>query len=162
MIAVDAPDGGDVVGSSVTDRAEAVASASVLSPVDLPDSKNRAQVTKIVAEIKEGIAGESRYSRLTKGGDEESLVISWYPITIRELKPIAPNDFTRGIYVQNTLLYSLLFGRTEASFYSAFEAIEDEILRQLRLISIVYLCVVAFISLLCILVTGKAMVHSSH
>jgi hypothetical protein len=147
----------DTVVSSAQARGDPpVSSISIFAPFDVPDEDNKSKLSSILTRVKSGKNTlEERFTRKSDDGEEEAVFVASFPIILREMTPVAPDDFTRGTRVDNSLLYVLIFGISEENLRAAFNSIDDVIVHQLRMISIAYLSVVGFVTLCCIFLTGK-------
>ena len=85
-------------------------------PCDYDDSSSenlRHFEDQVLSEMKNGSSLDTTFRRriLLEDGScdtaEEELFISYQPVIIRELNPIKPNDFARGVQVSDTLMASL-------------------------------------------------------
>ena len=147
----------DTVASSAQGRGEpAVSSFSVLAPFDVPDNDNKRKLSSFISRAKSGEKiQEEQFTRYKENGQTEDFLVTSFPITLRELTPVAPDDFTRGARATDTVLYALVVGISRDSLNNSFQTIDGLIVDQLRTISIAYLCIAGIVTLGCLVMTGK-------
>jgi hypothetical protein len=122
---------------------------------DPQNSTNRKVFSKVVEDMSNGVSGKASALRMAEDGTEEKIWYVYQPIKIRELKPVKPDDFTRGAEASEDLLYSMIVGRKDENFYSEFNYVEGEIREDLSEISIVYLISTGIVTLICVIVTAR-------
>eukprot|EP00529_Nitzschia_sp_RCC80_P002698 CAMPEP_0113449536 /NCGR_PEP_ID=MMETSP0014_2-20120614/5351_1 /TAXON_ID=2857 /ORGANISM="Nitzschia sp." /LENGTH=1855 /DNA_ID=CAMNT_0000340819 /DNA_START=9 /DNA_END=5576 /DNA_ORIENTATION=- /assembly_acc=CAM_ASM_000159 len=147
----------DTVASSAQGRGEpAVSSFSVLAPFDVPDDENKGRLSSIISRAKSGKKiEEERFTRNTANGETEEFLVTSFPIILRELTPVAPDDFTRGARAIDTTLYALVVGISRDNLNFSFKTIDGVIVDELRTISIAYLCIAGIITLGCLCMTAR-------
>ena len=127
----------------------------VFFPYDPRNSTNRKAFTKVVENMSKGASGKGSTFRMAEDGTEEKIWYVYHPINIRELEPVMPDDFTRGVEASEDLLYSMIVGRKDNTFYSEFNDVEGEIKEDLSKISIIYLISTSIVTLICVIVTAR-------
>ena len=156
VISADAPEIDTVASSSQARGDRAVSSFSVLAPFDVPDDDNKEKLSSIISRAKSGEKiQEEQFTRYMANGKTEDFLVTSFPIILRELTPVAPDDFTRGARAMDTALYTLVVGISRDNLNVSFKTIDDVIVDELRTISIAYLCIAGVITLGCLVVTGK-------
>jgi hypothetical protein len=129
--------------------------ADVVLRFDKPDSANRAVFANITRKMKAGLTGNGSFHRKTSDGFDESVQLSFAPVYARVLKPVRPDDFSRGAEVSRVLLYSVGIAQTNASLRMPFLGIEGDIDASLEWCTIIFVSSVAAITFICILITAK-------
>ena len=102
---------------------------------------------QIVSAMKAGRSCTQRFRR-QKDGSEETFLLSYFPVTVLELLPIDPGDYSRGVEVSEKLVYSVGVGTLENMLRAPFEEIEDDVENDLHFTTVVYLTLVSAVSLL--------------
>jgi hypothetical protein len=139
-------------GHAIGDPPAAI--SDVVLPHDSINSTNRAFFSDILKDMKAGLKGEKWFQRTTSEGSEENIFLSYLPVHARILKPVQPDDYSRGANASRVLIYSIGVARSEETMRLPFKAVEDKMNERLHKIMIVYLSCVAIITLLCVLLTS--------
>ncbi|KAG7351000.1 Cache domain containing protein [Nitzschia inconspicua] len=122
---------------------------------DEADSNNVRRFEDVLAEMKTGGKKSGSLTRTNEDGRTQNLFYSYCPVIFRELKPIQPGDFTRGVELSHVALYSLILAEVEEHLHSKFDAVSYGIQSDLKLTNVIFLVVTAVITLICILVTAR-------
>lgn len=118
------------------------------------DSLNRAVFERdVLAKMKNGDSGISYFTRLKSNGKEENLTISFEPVDIRIVAPVAPDDFSRGAVVSKLLVYSVGIAYLEREMRRPFQEKEDGVYADLQRIATAYICCVVFLSIMLLFFT---------
>lgn len=110
----DALGGDTLAGPGYTTNSTALPIQNLVLPCDDVSSENRRHFEdEVLTVMKEGGSQDTKFRRriLLEDGScdttEEELFISYQPVIIRELSPLEPNSFARGVQVSDTLMASL-------------------------------------------------------
>lgn len=129
--------------------------ADVILPNDSQDSSNHLEFADIISRMKDGESGIERFSRTSLKGTEDDLLISFAPIKTRALKAVQPDDFSRGVEASDDVLYSLAVVKSRTTLETQFQGVKQQIDESLETTTIVFVSLVALITLLCVVVTAK-------
>ncbi|KAL3915878.1 MAG: hypothetical protein SGILL_005439 [Bacillariaceae sp.] len=130
----------------------------VVLPYDLINATNMENFKSVLEQMNSGKRGSGSFSRTDATGGEETLFYAFAPILFRELAPVQPSDFSRGAVARERVLYSLIVAKREEELYSEFNAVSDDIAKQLTRTNIIYLVVTTIITLVCMFVTARPIV----
>jgi hypothetical protein len=120
------------------------------------DSLNRAIFERdVLANMKNGNSNISYVTRLKSDGKTENLTLSFEPVNIRILEPLAPDDFSRGASVSKLHVYSVGIACLEVSMRKPFQEKEDGVYADLERIATAYICCVVFLSILLLFFTYR-------
>jgi hypothetical protein len=150
-------DADTVVGPGHPIGSDPAAICDVVLPHDPPGSENKAMFANITAKMKAGLSGTGVFTRKCEDGLTETIRMSFAPVHARVLKPVRPDDYSRGAEASTVLLYSIGVARTEEMLQLPFQAIENEIDARLEWSTVVYISTVAVVTFICILITAKVM-----
>jgi hypothetical protein len=128
---------------------------SAFLPFDKADSRNAMQFEEILIDMKRGGSENGTLTRLDKDGNNQNIFYSYSPVLYRELKPIRPDNFTRGAEASQVVLYSLIVAETENHLYEKFTDVSSDIQSDLSRSNAIFLVVTAIITLICIFVTAR-------
>ena len=147
----DAPMKNVLIGPGYTYGEALLPLSSVLLPNDVCmegselHCENLQKVNEIADNMRNGggpaLVTFTRTSNET--GDQETLSLTYAPVTVRSHRPVDPHDFSRGFTQHNSVLFSVALGQTEEgisqSFDSAEAALEDRFRRLITILVIVAL-----------------------
>jgi hypothetical protein len=120
------------------------------------DSLNRAIFERdVLAKMKNGDSGISYFTRLKSDGEMENLTLSFEPVDIRIVEPLAPDDFSRGASVSKLHVYSVGIAYLEEAMRKPFQEKEDGVYADLERIATAYICCVVFLSILLLFFTYR-------
>jgi hypothetical protein len=158
--------GNDVVFSRGKDRKTATDIGDLMLPYDHVNSSNRMNFDKIVGRMKEGKSCLQNFTRTTmlslEDGspvvDEETIWVAYNPVHIRALDAVQGDDYSRGLRLHTSLVYSLGVGRTSASIERPFQIFKDVAAQPLTRNLAVYIAVTTLISLVAMAVVCRVSV----
>eukprot|EP00934_Nitzschia_sp_Nitz4_P003356 Nitzschia sp. Nitz4//scaffold43_size134323//100713//106351//NITZ4_003315-RA/size134323-augustus-gene-0.225-mRNA-1//1//CDS//3329551996//3346//frame0 len=127
----------------------------VVLPFDTEGSKNRLVFENITETMKEGHSGVSYFTRTMSNGQELKVALAFAPVYARVLKPVQPNDFSRGAEASSILAYSIGIAKYESTLSEPLTGIERDIDAILRKTVLEFIASVAAITIVCIFVTAK-------
>ena len=110
---------------------------------------------EVLLEMESGNRGTKAFYRTGEDGQTEKVVIAFNPIYRRLVKPISPNDFSRGISASFEVSRSLGVARVEKYLRQPFHRIEQQIQSDLGRIGSTYTWLIGLISLAFIVVVGR-------
>jgi hypothetical protein len=120
------------------------------------DSRNKAVFERdVLTKMKNGEADISYFARLKSDGNVENLTLSFEPVDIRIVEPLAPDDFSRGAAVSRLLVYSVGIACLEEAMRKPFQEKEDGVYADLERIATAYICCVVFLSLMLLIFTYR-------
>lgn len=106
------------------------------------DSSNRNYFEReILPLMKTGKTGQVEFNRTTADGSNECIWLSFAPVTGRSLLAVAPDDFSAGVKVSESLVYSIGVGRQCEVIKQAFHTVEGDIDEALNGTRTVYLAI---------------------
>ena len=124
-------------------------------PYDHPDWSNREYFSTIVDDMDKGGEGDGcNLMRTNEYGIQEEYCYVYLPVYIRELNPVQPDDYTRGVDYSKEFLYSMIMLERKENLLSEFNERRDDIKRKLDRSFIVYIFTTIFVTLICIVVTA--------
>jgi len=152
VVSPEAPVESNIVASSVgeTDTPEGL--FDVFLPHDASNSANVNALMSLIDLMKDKSTQEASFTRMDENGAEEA---GWFvrsPVLVRELKPVQPDDFSRGVNSSDFLLYHLTIARQESELYAKFDTINDEIENNLSRMVTIYLVLTCVITAACIMI----------
>lgn len=120
---------------------------SILDVVDpeRDSESSRDKLNETIALMQLGETGNATFIR-DNGGKEERIFVSYSPVAVKVLHPLDPRNFSSGSTWSSTLVYSLGIAVAERDLYLRYEAVEEEVDRQLdiaRSVSIAAMVVIA-------------------
>lgn len=145
---VDVLGGDTVVGPNKSAEWESASILDLLFQFDAPSTLYRTQFEQdCLLLMKDGASGLSNFSRTSREGSLEHLVIAYAPVFERVLLPTSPDDFSSGVESRKVLLYSVGIVRNVEDIHAPFNAIADDIEIQLDSIRTIYVVVTAIVAL---------------
>lgn len=128
---------------------------NVLAPYDLPGTSNHDRLEEIVQGMETEGSGENcNLYRTDQNGVEHEFCYAYKPIFITELRPVQPDDFSRGAVHSTKFLYSIIMFREVKDLTSEFMKRSDDIDRLLQQTYIIYMVITSLTALIFIIVTA--------
>jgi hypothetical protein len=156
VILPNATDGQNVVASSeLDDNATPKSIFDLMIPFDPPDSVNREYFSSIIDDMEKGGEGLAcELNRTNEHGVQEEYCYVYLPIYDRELKPVQPDEYSRGAEYSEQLLYSMIMFEKKDELYHEYRMRSDDIKSSMESMLIVYFITTSLIALICIIVTA--------
>jgi hypothetical protein len=152
VVIAEGSDASNIVFSSLEKPASLV---NKFLPFDDPDSTNVKRFEALVADMKAGRRESGSLTRFDKNRNSQQIFYSFSPIMYRELKPVQPDDSTRGAKASNVVLYSLVVAEEHEHLDAKFNSLREGIQDELRKANVIFLVVTTIITVVCILVTAR-------
>ena len=144
-----------VASSELDDNATPESIFNLMIPFDPPDSVNREHFSSIVDDMEKGGEGhDCDLNRTNKDGVQEEYCYAYLPIYNRELKPVQPDDYSRGAEYSEQLLYSMIMFEKKEELYYEYRMRSEYIENSLESTFTVYFITTSLIALICIVVTA--------
>jgi hypothetical protein len=125
--------GGDTVVASNQTLSSSMPIQDVILPFDKkPNSTNRLAFTDIIASMKMGMSGNSTITRTESDGAQETSLLVYTPVNINSSKAAHPNDYSRGIIVSQTHVYSIAVASDWKDINRSFDQIQAHVVSSLR------------------------------
>jgi hypothetical protein len=103
--------------------------------------------SKVLPLMKNGTFATVEFDRPANDGGSERLVMAVAPVRARVLKSLASDDFSRGVEVSTTHLYSVGVMRSQYTMHSPFDQAAAEVESQLGKLQMIYIISTVLISL---------------
>ena len=90
---------------------------------DLQDVKctHRREFENILLDMRAGKTGSTSFTRTTATGDIETVYLAYAPVISRDFAPKNSSDFSRGVDLYNSLIFSLAVAEPEQGFLLPFQ-----------------------------------------
>jgi hypothetical protein len=129
----------------------------VILPHDQHDSKFRFDLESIVRKMKSGQSDTAVFLRTLQSGEQESIYVSFAPVTIRTMDSVNASDFARGVIENVSYIYSIAMAVPVDDMMSSFEKKNYD--RNLQTFVIIYIVVSTISSLLATLLLSKVAIE---
>lgn len=127
-----------------------------LFPYESKTSNNRAVFEReFLPEVKSDVNGTIDFVRFAQDGSEEDLTLVHFPVFARTLLPLNPSDFARGVQVTRTHVYTVGLVSRRERLRTAWESISQDVRRDIKWISVVYVMTVVVSSSLMLFLAVK-------
>jgi hypothetical protein len=144
-----------VVSSALPDGSIPVSVYDLLAPYDPPGTPNYDRFFKIINDMEDEIAGrDCDLYRTDENGVVKQYCFAYEPIFHREMRPLQPDDFSRGAEHYYKFLYSIILFQDEDELKSEFLKSSDDIKRDLIQSIVFYISATILTTLICVFVTA--------
>jgi hypothetical protein len=144
-----------VASSELDDNATPKSIFDLMIPSDPTDSVNREYFSSIIDDMEKGGEGlKCELNRTNKDGVQEEYCYAFLPIYNRELKPVQPDDYSRGAEYSEKLLYSMIMFKKKDDLRYEYLMRSEDIKSSMESTLIVYFLTTSSIALICIIVTA--------
>ena len=157
LVSTRTPIGGDdtVFGPGLEVGDDPKPITDVVLPFDFKLATSRVSFADAAVRMKEGGSGDIDFVRTNLDGSTERVRMAYAPVHARGILAVGADDLAQGVIAKNVLLYSVGVARLHETITRPFDAVEDDINDGLRVLALVYLLLVGFVSLLCLGFTAK-------
>jgi hypothetical protein len=96
---------------------------------------------EVLPFMKRGEHGHNEFYRTKADGSSECIWLCFAPVTCRSMLATAPDDFSAGVNISDSLVYSIGVGRQCEDIKQAFRTVEDDVDEALTESTAVYLAI---------------------
>jgi hypothetical protein len=122
------------------------------------DCQGREQFISIVANMKRGDMGSTKFVKEGSGESLQEMFIAYAPVSVKSLTPKNSSSFSEGVHSENLLIYSVAFIANIEWLLEPFEAIADEMENQRNVALLVLCSVIVLSSLLVVYISNSVAV----
>jgi hypothetical protein len=106
---------------------------------------------EILRFMKAGRTGQGNFTWTRQDGSQQQMCLSYAPVIVNVMLGMSPDDFSVGVNMSTSLVYSVAVGKPCHEFQKPFDAVEEYIDQALRSIMVIYL-VMNVASTLCFII----------
>ena len=134
----------------------------VLARHDPPGTSNHDRFEEILEGMGNKGSGENcNFYRTDENGAQHEFCYAYKPIFITELRPVQPDDYSRGALHSTKFLYSIIMFQDVKDITSEFMKRSDDIDRLLQQTYIIYMVITSLTALIFIIVVATVSVVST-
>jgi hypothetical protein len=115
----------------------------------------------VLSQMKKGVQGEEQFNVTTQGEGVVLMCLSFAPISVDVMLPVAPDDYAAGVKKSKTLIYSLGVGVPCGDISKPFRKVEDDVEDDLQDNNDIYVAVNVAATSLFIIFSAFAAAHIS-